>query len=860
MGSTGQINSESYWDTRFKEDWESCSGPWQTRFFYQIAVDHLPHWLMWQIKSHGLTLVDWGCAQGDGVDVWATYLGPGQVAGVDFSAVAVAQAAERYPSVRFIHEDWLGETQDIVETFDIVFSSNTLEHFHSPFAVLKTLLPRARKAVILALPYKEMDRIDEHFYTFLPENIPLRLPNGFRLFWAKVVDCRNLPRTQWGGDQVILMYAAEDWIDDLGLTLSDCQIEHADHYSEAMQLADARERDAMRAADARERNIKELTDACGRDLEHINDAFEACVRYIAESNEVVTERGGVTVHLNRATWSDSPLNGIGPAIEAYRDKVMALLQAIAGDSGPARDAEMQRVIKRKDGELAEASAALTVLREQLAQSEARLTQSDQQLDYANRQFALMQQSRAWRVASLLSRIARALTFGSLGSTAFDQGNGGTAPGAEQASIWRRRMHYIINRYSEGVRRHGLIGSVRPAARAVKSLSSMWLKKRLRNKLYERRLTELGNLISSHQGFVDIFHVPMGWKTPLFQRFQHMSLQASQLGGLALYGGHLQVDVDLFVYERSQDGVVVFDALDQRVVDTVFSSLRHVRGKKILRLQSIDLVTRIDEIKRLLDDGFTVVYEYIDEISEEITGEIPSFVLERHKWLLSEPRILVVGTSDKIYEQVRQQRQSNYLLSTNGVDLSHWYGTPRNGVPAALEPAMRDGRVIVGYHGALANWIDYELLRKIARDGRFELVLIGYAHDSSLEESGLLECEHVHFLGSKSYFELNEYAACYGIGILPFKKYELTESVSPVKLFEYMAAGKPVVTTDLRECTKYRSCLVASNHEQFMANLDAAIALRTDEAYLRLLRGDAEENSWRGKTLAIFNELGVETTK
>lgn len=114
------------------------------------------------------------------------------------------------------------------------------------------------------------------------------------------------------------------------------------------------------------------------------------------------------------------------------------------------------------------------------------------------------------------------------------------------------------------------------------------------------------------------------------------------------------------------------------------------------------------------------------------------------------------------------------------------------------------------------------------------------------------------MGSKSYFELNSYAACYDIGILPFRKYALTESVSPVKLFEYMAAGKPVVTTDLRECAKYQSCLVASNHEQFMANLESAISLMSNAEYMNLLRRDAEENSWRGKTLAIFDELDVET--
>lgn len=806
MRSTEQLNSESYWDTRFRENWESCDGPWQTRFFYQIAVCNLPAWLMWQIKGGGLTLVYWGCAQGDGADVWASYMDPARIACVDFSAVAVAQAAERYPSIRFIHEDWMDETQGINDTFDILFSSNTLEHFHLPFEVLKKLLPRARKAVILALPYKEMERIDEHFYTFLPENIPVRLPNGFRLCWAKVVDCRNLPKTQWGGDQIILLYAAEDWIDGLGLTLSDCRLEQADYNSEFAQM-------------------RQIVDVREHDLADKSHALDECNQRISQLNQMVIDRDCLIANLNRVVDGNGALlSGIEKVIEGYKEEAVARRQ--------------------HDDELIAANNALATTHAQLAQ--------------VSRQLELMQRSRSWRVASRLSRVARAMTFRRSWDVMDSPETGAATLASEPASIWRRRMRYMINRYIEGVRRYGVVGSVRPAIRAVTSLSSMWLKKRMHNNLYERKLRELRSIISGHQGFVDIFHVPMGWKTPLFQRFQHMSLQASQLGGLALYGGHLQVDVGLFVYDRSEDGVLVFDALDQRVVDVVFSALRHCSGKKILRLQSIDLATRIEEIKRFLDDGFIVVYEYIDEISEEITGEIPSFVLERHKWLLSEPRVLVVATSDKIYEQVRQQRQTNCLLSTNGVDLPHWYSAPRNGVPSDMESAMRAGRVIVGYHGALANWIDYDLLRKIAEDGRFELVLIGYAHDSSLEESGLLECEHVHFLGSKSYFELNSYAACYDIGILPFRKYALTESVSPVKLFEYMAAGKPVVTTDLRECAKYQSCLVASNHEQFMANLESAISLMSNAEYMNLLRRDAEENSWRGKTLAIFDELDVET--
>jgi glycosyltransferase involved in cell wall biosynthesis len=195
-----------------------------------------------------------------------------------------------------------------------------------------------------------------------------------------------------------------------------------------------------------------------------------------------------------------------------------------------------------------------------------------------------------------------------------------------------------------------------------------------------------------------------------------------------------------------------------------------------------------------------------------------------------------------------------ILSTNGVDLDHWRiakGEP----PSDMKPAMT-GNLIVAYHGALAKWMDYDILRAIADEGSYELVLIGHEHDAAFGESGLKDHPRVHFLGSKPYFALNNYAAHYDIAILPFKKTELTEAVSPVKIFEYMAARKPVVTTDLRECKKYRSCLIAGNLAEFMEQLKRAATLRNDPGYLDLLDQEAGENSWEEKTRNILRLAGV----
>ncbi|HBT3181219.1 methyltransferase [Klebsiella aerogenes] len=430
---------------------------------------------------------------------------------------------------------------------------------------------------------------------------------------------------------------------------------------------------------------------------------------------------------------------------------------------------------------------------------------------------------------------------------------------------RRKKHlssYLIKRIQEGVKRHGLINSIPLAIKASADLSVNHFKKIKKSKSYQQKINELEQFILAEKNYIDLFHVPMGWHTPLFQRFQHLSLQASRLGGLAIYGGHIQVDKELFVYEREDSNVIVFDALDSLVNERIKIALKsNTLAQKVVRIQSIDLATTIEDILEFQNMGFKVVYEYIDEITEEIVGDFPETIINRHKWILDNESVYVVATATKLFEEVSCHRSINMLLSTNGVDIEHWHVTANN-PPADIKPLLENKKTIIGYHGALAKWIDYDLLNRIADVDGLQLLLIGYEHDSSFRDSGLAERDNVYFLGSKSYFELPRYACYYDVGILPFKKYKLTESVSPVKLFEYMALRKPVVTTDLVECLKYKSCLIAesTNYDKFIANIQTAINLKNDEDYLTTLDVEALDNSWQSKTLEYLELAGVNVNK
>jgi len=211
------MNSLAYWDGRFEADWEPMMGTVQTRVFCELAEALMPAWLTAQIKGRQLTLCDWGCALGDGTQVLSQTLGV-SVCGVDFSRTAVDKAAQRFPQLRFLAEDWSAAAGST--TYDIVFSSNTLEHFAQPWQMFAHLADHARRHVVLLLPYQEHERIEEHEYTFDRATIPLSPQPGWVLADARIADLGRSP--VWAGKQVLLVYSRVDELAASGLTEADC--------------------------------------------------------------------------------------------------------------------------------------------------------------------------------------------------------------------------------------------------------------------------------------------------------------------------------------------------------------------------------------------------------------------------------------------------------------------------------------------------------------------------------------------------------------------------------------------------------------------------------------------------------------
>jgi hypothetical protein len=173
-------------------------------------------------------------------------------------------------------------------------------------------------------------------------------------------------------------------------------------------------------------------------------------------------------------------------------------------------------------------------------------------------------------------------------------------------------------------------------------------------------------------------------------------------------------------------------------------------------------------------------------------------------------------------------------------------------PAELPADIRDiPRPIVGYLGTINRRIDLNLLERLAAAcPQVSFVYIGDVHYQYLDISPLQAHGNVHFLRGKDYSELGIYASCTDVWILPYKP-ELTPS-SPTKIFDYLATGKPTVSTDLIEIQRFKDIIyIAKDNDSFVLLTGAALKESSEE--LRNKRQlTARKNSWDARANEIMD--------
>ena len=198
-----------------------------------------------------------------------------------------------------------------------------------------------------------------------------------------------------------------------------------------------------------------------------------------------------------------------------------------------------------------------------------------------------------------------------------------------------------------------------------------------------------------------------------------------------------------------------------------------------------------------------------------------------------------------------------LMSKNAVNVEDFdYKNFENvDAPSDMQKVIQNNKPIVGYYGALAPWLDYDLIADAARENpQFDFVLIGVNYQDALKRLDL-SIPNIYYLGPKNYNELPKYSSHFNCAIIPFNEGEIAKGTSPVKLFEYMAMGLPTVgTKDLDECRGYEYVYLAQNRKDFSEKIVKAIDVHKKNSVREKLLKQAEDNSWEKRADDILARL------
>lgn len=175
--------------------------------------------------------------------------------------------------------------------------------------------------------------------------------------------------------------------------------------------------------------------------------------------------------------------------------------------------------------------------------------------------------------------------------------------------------------------------------------------------------------------------------------------------------------------------------------------------------------------------------------------------------------------------------------------------------AAPGEVFRDprGRQVIGYYGAIAEWFDLDLVRAVARAHPQALVLL-VGNDTAGAAATLADVPNVEFTGEVPYARLPYYLYGFDVALLPFQVIPLTLATNPVKVYEYLAAGRPVVSVDLPEMVQFDGLVTVAGSAGFADAVGRALSAAEDPARVAARRAFAAGQTWDHRAASLDQAL------
>lgn len=235
-------------------------------------------------------------------------------------------------------------------------------------------------------------------------------------------------------------------------------------------------------------------------------------------------------------------------------------------------------------------------------------------------------------------------------------------------------------------------------------------------------------------------------------------------------------------------------------------------------------------------GESALVYYCGDDFSALAGVDHDTVIRREKELV-EKADLILSASEKLYQKFPFSRS---FLLPHGVDYS-LFSKP---APRAAD-LPDDGRPVAGFYGSISAWLDINLLQAtIQKMPHWHFIFIG---KPVIDTRTLTAFSNVQLLGERAHHQLPSYSQHWTASLLPFVNNAQIQSCNPLKLSEYLAAGRPVISTAFPAVEKFRGLIqIANNSEAMIEALNASQHVGNLPTFSDTLRHTVSKNSWAAR--------------
>lgn len=237
---------------------------------------------------------------------------------------------------------------------------------------------------------------------------------------------------------------------------------------------------------------------------------------------------------------------------------------------------------------------------------------------------------------------------------------------------------------------------------------------------------------------------------------------------------------------------------------------------------------------------TIIYDCMDELS--LFKGASESLQKKEQYLIKEADLIFTG-GKSLYES-KSKISANVHCFPSSVDLSHFKKVGSNlPIPKDLKTISHP---MVGYIGVIDERINLELIAATATMlPTFHFVMIGPL--AKIGEQDLPRMQNIHYLGMKDYLELPNYLKAIDIAMMPFALNDATKFISPTKTLEYMAAGKPIISTPVKDVVRdYEDHVqIVETADQFCIALETIVKLDNinyTDRYKEILHATSWDNT------------------